>query len=69
MESTAQTTAERQALVDRLVEIEEEMQEALKPLLQFIKEGEAEVLELEEAVLDAERELAEARFFADANPN
>ena len=31
MESTAQTTAERQALVDRLSEIDAEEQEALKP--------------------------------------
>ena len=62
------TAAERQALVDRLAEIDAEELKALVEPMQAIEKGESEVEEARASLLDAERELAEARF-AETHPN
>ena len=55
-----QTTAERQALVDRLAEIDAEELKALVEPMQAIEQGESEVEEAREALLVAEEVLEAA---------
>ncbi len=62
METPTQTTAERQALVDRLAEIKLEESRALVEPLKAIEKSEAELVGLKDELAAAERDLAAARI-------